>query len=285
MIHILEHTLMDVIKLLPFLFITYLIMEYIEHKTGESFKNTVKKSGKVGPLFGGLLGAFPQCGFSTAASGLYAGRVITVGTLISIYLSTSDEMLPILISEKVDIFTILKILGIKILIGVLFGFIVDVCLSRFIVNKEDDEGIEHLCHHDHCHCEKSLFKSAIKHTLQIFIFIFLITLVLNLVIHHVGEGALSELILDKPVLGPILAGIVGLIPNCAASVVITQLYLSNVISFGSMLAGLLVGAGVGVLVLFKVNSDRLKENIKILLTLYACGVLAGILIEIVGVSV
>ncbi len=285
MIHILEHTLMDVIKLVPFLFITYLIMEYIEHKTSESFKNTIKKAGKVGPLFGGLLGAFPQCGFSAAASGLYAGRVITVGTLIAIYLSTSDEMLPILISEKVDVLVILKILGIKIFIGILIGFIVDLFLSRFIVTKEDDEGIEHLCHHDHCHCEKSLIKSAIKHTLQIFVFIFIITLALNLIIHHVGENALSNLILDKKVIGPLLAGIVGLIPNCASSVVITQLYLSNVISFGAMLAGLLVGAGVGVLILFKVNSHRLKENIKILCTLYVLGVLAGIVVELLGVVI
>ncbi|MBE5927291.1 MAG: hypothetical protein E7270_10055 [Lachnospiraceae bacterium] len=285
MMHILEHTIKDVINLLPFLFITYLVMEYIEHKTGAKFNNTVKKAGKVGPLFGGLLGVFPQCGFSTAASGLYAGRVITVGTLISIYLSTSDEMLPIMISEKVEIIVILKILGLKMLIGILCGFLVDLCLSKFIIKKEKHEGITHLCHHDHCHCEKGIFKSSVKHTLQVFLFIFLITLVLNLIIHHVGEDEISKLILDKAVIGPILAGLVGLIPNCAASVVITQLYLSNVISFGSMLAGLLVGAGVGVLVLFRVNSERLKENVKIVSVLYICGVIAGILIDLLGVTV
>lgn len=284
MLHIIEHTFFDVIKLVPFLFVTYLVMEYIENKTGEGFMNTVKKAGKIGPLFGGVLGAFPQCGFSAAASGLYAGRVITVGTLISIYLSTSDEMLPILISEKVNALIIIKILAVKISIGIIVGFIVDLLLSRFIIPKKDEEGIEHLCHHDHCHCEKSLIKSSIKHTLQIFFFIFVITLVLNIVIHNIGEEALSSLILDKKIIGPILSGVVGLIPNCASSVVITQLFLSNVISFGSMLAGLLVGAGVGVLVLFKVNSHRLKENIKILCVLYVFGVLAGIIVDILGVA-
>lgn len=285
MFHIFEHTLLETVKLIPFLFITYLIMEYIEHKTGEGFKNAVKRTGKVGPLFGGLLGAFPQCGFSAAASGLYAGRVISVGTLIAIFLSTSDEMLPILISEKVNLVIILKILGIKILLGVLIGFLVDLFLVKLIVSKEDDEGIEHLCHHDHCHCEKSLLKSSIKHTLQIFAFILIISFILNIVIHNVGEEAISNIILDKKILGPILSGVVGLIPNCAASVVVTQLYLTGVISFGAMMSGLLVGAGVGVLILFKVNSHRIKENIKIVCALYILGTLAGIIIDLLGVTV
>lgn len=285
MIDVIIDTLIDAVKLVPFLFLTYLLMEYIEHKTSEGFKNKVKKAGKVGPLWGGILGAFPQCGFSAAASSLYAGRVITVGTLIAIYLSTSDEMLPIFISENVSVLVILKIIGLKILIGMVAGFLVDLVFQRLIINKKQTISIGHLCEHDHCHCEKSIFKSSLKHTTQILLFIVIITFVLNTVIFFVGEDTLSGLILNRRILGPVIAGIVGLIPNCAASVVITQLYLTEVISFGSMMAGLLVGAGVGLLVLFKVNNHRIKENIKIVVALYIIGVIAGIVIELLGVTI
>lgn len=286
MIHILEHTLMEGIKLLPFLFITYLIMEYLEHKTGEKTKNIIKKSGKLGPLLGGFLGIFPQCGFSAAASNLYAGRIITVGTLIAIFLSTSDEMLPVLISENAPIGLIVKILLIKLIIAIIAGFTIDFVIR--LINKklkvketQVEEEIGHMCEHEHCHCEEgSIIKSSIKHTLNIFGFILLITFVLNTVIYFIGEENISNLILNMPVVGPLISGIVGLIPNCAGSVILTQLYLSNVISLGSMIGGLLVGSGIGILVLFRVNKN-LKENLKILGVLYAIGVISGILIDLI----
>lgn len=277
-------TLIDAIKLLPFLFVTYLAMEYIEHKAGSRAEKMVQKAGRFGPLIGGVLGVVPQCGFSAAASNLYAGRIITLGTLISIFLSTSDEMLPIFISEQVPVITILKILGVKVLIGMAAGFVIDM-----VVRKKKHDNVEHehlkieeMCNHQNCHCgEGKIWKSALSHTLQIFLFIVIVSFVLNLLIGMIGEDRLSVILTGKPVLGPVLAGIVGLIPNCAASVVLAQLYLEGMLSAGSMIAGLLVGAGVGLLVLFRIN-DELKENFKITMLLYAIGVISGIIIETAG---
>lgn len=275
----------DSLKLLPFLFITYLLMEYIEHKTGEKTKNVIKKSGRFGPFFGSILGIVPQCGFSAAASNLYAGRVITLGTLIAIFLSTSDEMIPVLISEAVPAKTILLILAIKLIIGMIVGFIIDLILEILKrKNKNDEiletEEIEHICEHEHCHCEEGILKSSIRHTLNIFFFILIITICVNALIFFIGEENLSNLILNKPVIGPIIAGIMGLIPNCAGSVMLTQLYIENVISFGSMIGGLLVGSGIGILVLFRVNKN-IKENLKILGILYIVGTIFGIIIDFI----
>lgn len=277
MLHIITHTLEHSIKILPFLFITYLIMEYLEHKTSEKTKNTIKKSGRFGPIIGGLLGAVPQCGFSVSATNLYAGRVITLGTLVAIYLSTSDEMLPILISKGTDLGLVLKILAIKILIGMIVGIILDFI---FKVKDESTENIHELCEHEHCHCEESILKSSIKHTLQIFFFIFIISFALNLVLHTVGEDVLAGLILNRPILGPIIAGIVGLIPNCASSVIITQIYSLGQLSLGGAVAGLSVNAGLGLAVLFKQNKN-IKENIFVLLFLYFVSVMAGTIIVLV----
>lgn len=283
---VLLDTVLDAVKLTPFLFLTYLVMEYIEHKTSEKAANIVGKAGRFGPVIGGILGVVPQCGFSAAASNLYAGRIISVGTLIAIYLSTSDEMLPIFISEQVDAAVIFKILGLKLLIGMIAGLIIDFVRSKlhkpFMHPRYE---IDHLCEHEHCHCEEgNVLMSAVRHTLHILLFIFLITFVLNGVIAIVGEDALAGLIQNKPILGPMIAGVVGLIPNCAASVVITQLFLEGVLGTGAMLAGLLVGAGVGLLILFRVN-NHWKENCKIVVLLYVIGVAAGILIELSGIVI
>lgn len=286
-LEVLLDTGIDALKLLPFLFITYLIMEYIEHKTGDKTKNIIKKSGKWGPVFGAILGIFPQCGFSAAAANLYAGKVITLGTLIAIFLSTSDEMLPILISEAAPIDIILKILATKLVIGIIAGVVIDFVGQAFKKKKEKQENEEaveeigHMCEHEHCHCEKEgILKSSIKHTLNIFIFIIIISLVMNIAIYFIGEEKISNLILNMPVVGPLIAGIVGLIPNCASSVILTQLYLQNVISVGSMIGGLLVGSGIGILILFRVN-ENIKENMKITGMLYLIGVVSGIIIDFI----
>ncbi len=269
----------DSLKILPFLFITYLVMEYLEHKTSDKSKNFIKKTGRWGPIFGGLLGAIPQCGFSVSATNLYAGRVITIGTLISIYLSTSDEMLPILISSGTKISLILEILLVKIIIGILAGIIIDFIYTNNKKNKEE-QNIHELCKHEHCHCEDGILKSAIKHTAQIFIFILIISIVLNVVLEIIGKEKLAEFILNRQILGPMLAGIIGLIPNCASSVVLTELFTNNVIGIGTLIGGLLVNSGLGGIVLFKVNKD-IKENIKIISILYVIGVVAGIIIELI----
>lgn len=284
LIHIIEHTLEDSLKLVPFLFLTYLVMEYLEHKAGDKVAKFVNKAGKWGPLAGGIAGAAPQCGFSAAASNLYAGRIISLGTLIAIYLSTSDEMLPIMISEKQPLELILKILLAKVVIGAVAGLLVDLAFRSRRKPGGDHEHIhEHIhevCEHENCHCEEGVLRSAVSHTLQITLFIILITFVLNLFLELGGEDVLVRLMLDKPVLGPVLAGFVGLIPNCASSVAITQLYLSGALSVGSMMAGLLTGSGVGLLVLFRVNHNR-KENLSILGLVYLIGVISGILIELI----
>lgn len=283
-LEILEHTIIDSVKLIPFLFLTYLLMEYIEHKTKEKTKETIKKSGKFGPFIGALLGIVPQCGFSVSATNLYAARVITLGTLIAVYLSTSDEMLPIFLSEGVAIDIIIKILAIKLGIGMLAGFLIDFVLRMKNKGRQDTEKIIDLCEKEHCHCEHGIFKSTLKHTVNIFLFIFIITLVINIAIHIIGEESIANFMLDRPILGPIISGIIGLIPNCAASVIITQMYLENIISVGTMIAGLLVGAGVGLAVLFRTNKG-LKENIKITVLLYAIGVISGIILEFIGLNI
>lgn len=283
MLEIIEDTLIDSIKLIPFLFITYLIMEYIEHKTKDKTKEAIKKSGKFGPLIGGVLGIVPQCGFSVSATNLYAARVITLGTLIAVYLSTSDEMLPIFISEAVPVTTILKILGVKLLIGVVAGFMIDFVIRLVNKGKQEEEKIIDLCEKEHCHCENGIVKSALKHTINIFIFILLFTFILNVIIYLIGEETIAGFLTNQPILGPVIAGIIGLIPNCASSVLLTQMYLENVISAATMISGLLVGAGVGLAVLFKTNKG-IKQNLKITALLYVIGVVSGILIELIGIQ-
>ena len=280
-LEVLQDTAIDTIKLLPFLFITYLIMEYIEHKTSNKVKDVIKKSGKFGPLLGAIVGIFPQCGFSVSATNLYAGRVITLGTLISVYLATSDEMLPILLTEAVPAGTIFTILGIKLVLGIVAGFIIDFVIRMFRKEKveEQEEKIEEICEHEHCHCEEGIVTSAIKHTLNITIFIFFITLVLNGLIAYIGEDTIAHFISKNVILGPIVAGLIGLIPNCASSVILTELFISNVISMPVLISGVAVNAGVGLLVLFKTNKN-VKENIKIVGILYLIGVLAGIILEL-----
>ena len=228
-------------------------------------------------------GIFPQCGFSVSATNLYAARVITLGTLIAVYLSTSDEMLPIFISEAVPVTTILKILGIKLLIGMIAGFLIDLVVRMKNGNKQEEEKIIDLCDKDHCHCEHGIVKSALKHTLNIFVFIIIVTLVINILIYFIGEERIADFLQYSPILGPIIAGMIGLIPNCAASVILTQLYLENVITSATLISGLLVGAGVGLAVLFKANKG-VKENIKIVGLLYGIGVISGIIIQFLGIN-
>ncbi len=305
MIEVIKDTLIDGIKIIPFLFLAFLLMEYLEHKTGNRTQEIVKKSGKLGPLFGGILGIFPQCGFSAAAANLYAGRIITLGTLIAVFLSTSDEMLPILISETAPISLILSILGIKLVIGVISGFVIDgACRCSFLkkkktkkyanknieqansdtLNKNEEkmeEAIGHICHKEHCDCEHDgIFKSAIKHSINIFAFVLIITFIINCLIYFIGEENISNALTALPFVSVLVSALFGFIPNCAGSVIITELYLSNLISFGSMIAGLLVGSGIGILVLFRTNKN-IKQNLTIAVTLYLIGIISGFAIDLI----
>lgn len=284
--HVFIHSVEDNIRILPFLFVTYCIMEAMEHTMSHKTEGAVKRAGKMGPLFGGIAGIIPQCGFSAAAASFYSGGVITLGTLLAIFLSTSDEMLPILISETVPAATIIKILGTKALIGVIAGFLVDFGLEKLGKGHVVQKHIHDLCEQEHCHCEEeeaSVWKSALVHTVKVFGFIFVVSVLLNLLLECGGETALEWLASSNSVLGAILTGLVGLVPNCGASVIITQLYLKHFISTGAMMAGLLVGAGIGVLVLFRTNRPA-RQNVKITALLYIIGVVAGLLIDLIGIT-
>lgn len=284
--HVFIHALKDNLGIFPFLFVTYCIMEAMEHAMSDKTEQGVKKAGRMGPLFGGIAGIIPQCGFSAAAASFYSGGVITLGTLLAIFLSTSDEMLPILISETVSAATIIKILGTKVLIGVTAGFIVDFALKRIGKGNVVKKHIHDLCEQEHCHCEEeeaSIWKSALVHTVKVFGFIFVISILMNLVLELGGEEVLKWLANNHSVIAAILTGMVGLVPNCAASVIITQLYLNQFISTGAMMAGLLVSAGIGVLVLFRTNRP-VKQNVKITMLLYGIGVAAGLLIDLMGIT-
>lgn len=271
--HTLIHTFEDLITIVPFLFLAFFIIEFTEHRLSEKSKKTLENN-KFGPILGSLLGAIPQCGFSVLATNLYITRIISLGTLIAIYLSTSDELLPILIAHNASIFVILKFLLIKIIIGIVCGIIID------LIYKNKPKINYHICENEKCECHKGVLKSSLKHTLKTFIFIFIITFVLNLIINMIGEDNLEKILISSSLFTPFIAALVGLIPNCAASVILTELYLNNVLSFANALAGLLTSSGVALLVLFKTNKN-LKENIFIVLILYFIGALTGLILELV----
>ena len=272
-------TVIDSLKLLPFLFIAFLIIEFTEHKLSEKSKKYIEKSGKYGPIIGAILGIFPQCGFSAIATNLYITRIISLGTLIAIYLSTSDEMLPILLAEGAEIEIILQILGIKLIIGMIAGFVID-----FFIRPKETEANYHICQHEHCDCEHGILKSSIIHTLKTLLFIFIITFILNTILHYLGEDFLKNLVNENTWFTPFVTSLIGLIPNCAASVVITELYLNGVIALAPAISGLLTGTGVALLILFKSNKN-LKENFKIVTLLYLIGVVSGLIIELVSLFI
>ncbi|WP_281623967.1 putative manganese transporter [Senegalimassilia anaerobia] len=307
--HVLEHSIEDTLYLIPFLFVTYLAMEWLEHKAGDRAEDAVRRAGAAGPVVGALVGIVPQCGFSAAAATLWAGRVITLGTLFAVFLSTSDEMLPIFLAEQVAPMTILKIMGVKLIIGMIMGFVVDAAI-RLARRDREKLRIHELCERDHCHCNGdcetceqqpelaydfehdeehehhheggSILRSALKHTVQVTVFIFVITLVLDGALELVGEDALGAFLGSNPVLSVLGSALVGLIPNCAASVVIAQLYVEGALGAGAMMAGLLVSAGVGLLVLFRTNRG-LRQNLIVLAGLWATGAFWGLIISAFGI--
>ena len=273
---IITDTVIDGLKLLPFLFLAFLIIEFTEHKLSKKSKEVIEKSGKYGPVLGGILGIIPQCGFSVLATNLYVTRIITLGTLIAIYLSTSDEMLPILLAHGASAGEILQILAIKLVIGVICGIVIDL-----VIKKPKEKINYHICEHEHCDCDHGIFLSALKHTLKTFIFIFIITFILNTAFYYLGEDLLKNILSKNTWFAPFISSLIGLIPNCAASVAITELYLNGVLTLAPTIAGLLTGSGVALLVLFKSNKN-MKENLKIMGLLYIIGVASGLIIELIN---
>ncbi len=275
-IHILEHVFFDTLKIIPFLFVAFLFLELIEHKASKKMQENLIKSQKYGPIVGGIMGAVPQCGFSVMATNFFSNRIITLGTLIAVYLSTSDEMLPILLSSGENISLILAIIGSKVAIGVLFGVIIDFVLKKNTKAKEVNFNI---CEKDKCNCHNNLFLGAIKHTIKIFVFVYIISFIFDFVIHFYGEEAITNLFLNGNIFASFMTALIGLIPNCAASVIITETYLNGAITLGALIGGLLTGAGSGLIVLFKTNRN-LRENIMIIGIIYIIGSVVGLAIDL-----
>ncbi|MDO4943568.1 MAG: putative manganese transporter [Ruminococcus sp.] len=264
--------LIDSAKVLPFLFGVYLLIEYIEHRSADKLGKALQKMGPFGAVGGGILGAVPQCGFSVVASNLYTGRLISMGTLVAVYLSTSDEAVPMMISNPEFASELWKLILIKAAVGIIAGIIVDLCL-RAMGRHQHDEPFVDLC--EDCDCEHhGIVHSALHHTIHIIIFILAVNLILGCVMEFAGVDAVKKIMMTDSVFQPFIAGIVGFIPNCAASVVLTQLYIEGVVSFGALISGLCTGAGVGLLVLFKTNK-HVKENLSIMGILYIAAIAAG----------
>ena len=294
---------LDSLKLLPFLFLTYLFMEWIEHAASERFNSRIASSHKAGPFIGAVLGIVPQCGFSGAAAALYATRVITLGTLVSIFLATSDEMLPVMISSAVPVVTIVKVIAIKVVCGMIVGFVLDMVLRKMgrdhigFSPKHLHEGhaghdIKEFCESEGCACDSAcdhhhdkhawghIALSALKHSLQVLCFIFVITFIINVVI-AIGFKDSWNIVGTNQTISCVLAAVIGLIPNCAVSVGLTELYVQGMLNGGAMIAGLLVNAGVGLLVLLRTNSNA-RENFRIIVFMIIVGILGGLAVDALG---
>ena len=360
LLHFIEHALEDTLVLVPFLFVTYIALEALEHAAGARANAVVRRAGAAGPVVGALLGVVPQCGFSAMAATLYAGRVVTLGTLVAVFLSTSDEMLPMLVAERVDAGLLFRVLGLKVLVALVTGVLADLAIRAlrrnarvhaflrrtvFSVRRdgmeadvvdqmaEGGETAEHicrLCEQDHCGCGHdhahahgdehghehgndrghehadehvagcdyghghdhshaggrfgivgSIVMSAVSHTVQVSLFIFLVTFALVLVLETVGEDALAAFLSGNQLLAVFASALVGLVPNCSASVVITQLYLEGVLGFAPLMAGLLTSAGVGYLVLFRTNRHP-RENAVIVVGLFLVACVWGLVFAALG---
>lgn len=269
----------DCFKMLPFLFAAYLFIEALEHYSGEMTGRILKKVDKAGPVIGAVVGCIPQCGFSVLAANFYAGGLISPGTLLSVFLATSDEAVLIIMGSPGQFAEVGRLVFVKIIIAVVSGYAVDLFLKQKIeVSKAEGE----LCSHCGCHEEKAgIVLPALRHTKTLIAYLFAFTAILNLCIEVAGIERLSELFLGGTFFQPVAAALVGFIPNCASSVILTQLYLSGVVSFSAVVSGLCTACGVGLLVLFKVNRHT-KENMKITGLLFIIAVIAGIILEYMG---
>ena len=277
-VEILLDAVKDSVILIPFLFLTYLVLEAVEAHASEKMVSLVGSERWFDPILGALLGVVPECGFSAAAASLFSGGAVTIGTLVAVFLATSDEMLPIFISENVPVSFIVRVLAVKVAIAAIVGVALNLLFTRRHKSLENtEERIEELCENSHCACteHEGIVKPALIHTAEIVVFVLIVNLVLNTLVELGGEAVLEKLALGNPVLSCMVTALVGLIPNCAVSVAITELYLNGALSLSAMLSGLLTGSGVGMLVLFRTNRHG-KENFMILGIVYVCGVLGGL---------
>lgn len=268
----------DTLRMLPFLFGAYLLMEWLEHRSGERMEGMLAQARRLGPVTGALLGCVPQCGFSVAAAQLYAGRVITMGTLVAVFLSTSDEAVPLLLGDPSRAAVLVPLLALKAAVGVLAGSLIDRTVAAG--QKPQAQGIHDLC--EHCGCEEgAILPAALRHTGGIALFILAVNLLLGWATFLLGEERLAALLLSHSILQPMMAALLGLIPNCAGSVLLTRLYLSGAVSFGSLAAGLLSASGVGLMVLLRQN-PRPGENLTVAGILWGVGAAVGLGLQIIA---
>ena len=267
----------ETLLLFPFLFATYLVLEAVEARAGGALEGFLGRSRSIGPLVGALAGAIPQCGVSAAAASLYAGGVLSVGTLVAVFLSTSDELIPVLVSTRAPVSLLVKIVSVKVVTAVAAGFAVNGMLA-FMRRQRRAVSVGELCAHSRCGCRErnGIVVPALIHSIEIFVFIAVVSGALELCMHFFGENALDSLRLKTPVVGELLAGALGMIPNCAVSVAGAKLYLDGAISSGALMASSFTGSGLGLLVLFRTNRN-LKENVCVLASVYAIGVVFGYL--------
>lgn len=278
MIDVLMDAVLDTLKMLPFLLGTYLLIEYLEHKASDKLTGALSKMGAWGPVGGAFLGCIPQCGFSVAAANFYAGGVITIGTLLAVFLSTSDEAIPIILAHPDQLHTLWPLILVKLLLAIVAGILTDLVTDIFVKEKKQKH-VHDLC--EHCDCENDgILRPALRHTVQIFCFLLIVNILLGAGIHYIGEDSISRWLLNGSVLQPFLTALIGFIPNCASSVILTELFLSGSLTFGSVVAGLATGAGLGLAVLFRINKRHMKQNFIIMGLLYAVSVIAGLLINL-----
>lgn len=276
--HTITHTMHDTGRMLPFLFVAFLLLEALEHYSSEWIRRTLIRLEKAGPVIGALFGCIPQCGFSVMASNLYAGGVVSLGTLLAVFLATSDEALLILLGHPGHGKDILFLLIIKVVIAVIAGYAADVFFSKYICTKKE---IGDLCHHCGCHDHHGIVRPALNHTVKLFGYIFVFTAILTFITEAAGLESISTFLFKGSILQPFLAALLGFIPNCAASVLLTELYLGGSLAFSSVIAGLCTNAGVGLIVLFKVNESK-KECLQFTALLYGAAVLSGIVLYLLG---
>ena len=282
MLDVFIDALIDSLKILPFLFLSYLLIEYIEHKSSEKLEKALSTSGKYSKVVGSILGIIPQCGFSAVAANLFSSRVITIGTLVSVFLATSDEAIPVILTYPEKSKDLLLILGIKFIIAIVFGTLVDILFTKKHTVEENSHDMhEHM--HDmckDCDCEHGILKSSIKHTIQIFLFLLVFSIIIGGFVELIGEERFSKIILSGSILQPFVTSIIGLIPNCASSILLSKLYVDGAISLGAIISGLSTGAGVGGILLIRTNKN-IKENFKILGLVYVIGVFCGVIIDFI----
>lgn len=271
--------LIDTAKMLPFLFAVYILIEALEHKASDRFSRALRKLGPFGPVGGAILGCVPQCGFSVAVSNLYSGRLVSLGTLIAVYVATSDEAIPILLSNPQSASSVLSLIAAKLVIAVVAGLLIDgVIKLAHRKGNLSEKPYADLC--ENCGCEEhGILYSAIKHTVQIFLFLLVVSFLLGAGIELLGEERLNRVLMTDSVFQPMIAALIGLIPNCAPSVILTNLYMNGSLSFGSVVAGLSTGAGLGLVVLYRTNK-RLRDNIAITAVLYLIGAASGMIINL-----